>query len=119
MALWIEALESGDYRQGKTVLHNLETDTWCCLGVACKVALDNGLSLEIDSRSFIPSTETFDTAGAYLPLRVQQWLGLDDDWGNGCNPLIAGRAATWWNDQTELNFEGIAWLLRREYLTNV
>ena len=33
---WVEALESGDYKQGKTYLRDSE-DRYCCLGVACEV----------------------------------------------------------------------------------
>lgn len=31
---WIEALESGEYKQGTQLLRNLN-DEYCCLGVAC------------------------------------------------------------------------------------
>lgn len=33
---WIEALESGKYRQTKKALHN--TDGFCCLGVECEIS---------------------------------------------------------------------------------
>lgn len=36
-AKWIKALRSGRYKQGKAELHPTE-DTYCCLGVLCKVA---------------------------------------------------------------------------------
>lgn len=32
---WVEALKSGDFKQGKAVL--LRDDRYCCLGVACEV----------------------------------------------------------------------------------
>ena len=40
---WIEALESGEYKQCKSLLYDPETDGFCCLGVACKL---NGVALE-------------------------------------------------------------------------
>lgn len=36
-AKWVEALRSGDYRQGEGQLHNNDNDTFCCLGVLCVV----------------------------------------------------------------------------------
>jgi hypothetical protein len=37
-AKWIAALRSGEFKQGYTMLHNQKDDTYCCLGVLCKVA---------------------------------------------------------------------------------
>jgi len=39
---WLEALESGEYKQGKNTLVN-SRDGYCCLGVLCKVAELNGI----------------------------------------------------------------------------
>ena len=36
--LWIAALRSGKYKQGRNGLHNLDSQTYCCLGVACEVS---------------------------------------------------------------------------------
>lgn len=38
-ARWIEALLSGDYKQGKGVLRN-NRDEYCCLGVLCDIMSD-------------------------------------------------------------------------------
>lgn len=35
---WINALRSGEYKQGKKMLHNVEENTFCCLGVLCKIS---------------------------------------------------------------------------------
>lgn len=32
---WLTALESGQYMQGNSVLHNTAGNSFCCLGVAC------------------------------------------------------------------------------------
>jgi hypothetical protein len=37
-AKWCAALRSGEYKQGKHVLRNPEDNSYCCLGVAYKVA---------------------------------------------------------------------------------
>lgn len=35
---WLKALRSGKYEQGHGVLHSLEKNNYCCLGVLCKIA---------------------------------------------------------------------------------
>ena len=39
--LWVDALRSGEYKQGKEVLHNIKNNTFCCLGVACEVLMQH------------------------------------------------------------------------------
>lgn len=34
---WIKALRSGEYKQGENQLHNQFDNTYCCLGVACRI----------------------------------------------------------------------------------
>lgn len=41
-AKWVEALRSGEYRQGEGRLYDNATNTFCCLGVLCKIT---GMSL--------------------------------------------------------------------------
>lgn len=44
-AKWVEALRSGNYKQGKELLFKKSNNTYCCLGVACVVAgakIDDG-----------------------------------------------------------------------------
>ena len=79
---WIDALRSGKYVQARNVLHRQtsEGESFCCLGVACKVALDNGLklsvSLERDERGI---AVRYDDTAATLPPAVAGWLGIDSD----------------------------------------
>jgi hypothetical protein len=44
--LWIDALKSGRFRQGKSRLHTVnrlnKTAVYCCLGLACKLANETG-----------------------------------------------------------------------------
>lgn len=35
--MWLDALESGEFVQGKHQLHNTFSNTYCCLGVFCKL----------------------------------------------------------------------------------
>lgn len=86
---WVEALRSGKYKQGRkalTVIENgVEYD--CCLGVACKVAIENGLDLEthIESKDEEDATKTlrFYDVKYYgvLPPKVKDWLGLTTEDG--------------------------------------
>lgn len=34
---WVEALRSGEYKQGRFLLYNEIENAYCCLGVLCKV----------------------------------------------------------------------------------
>jgi hypothetical protein len=57
---WLEALESGKYKQGKVLLGN-EADGYCCLGVLCVVA-----GVEYDERF-----------QAGLPMDFSETVGVD------------------------------------------
>ena len=35
---WVNALRSGEYKQGRVALYNKGYDSFCCLGVLCDVA---------------------------------------------------------------------------------
>ena len=39
-AKWIEALRSGAFNQGRSFLHDLIENTYCCLGVLCEINPD-------------------------------------------------------------------------------
>jgi hypothetical protein len=41
---WIAALRSGKYKQGTGRLEDTTEGTFCCLGVAAKIAVDHGLA---------------------------------------------------------------------------
>lgn len=67
--LWVDALRSGEYKQGKGALQS--GDSFCCLGVACIVAEKHGVPVEkVHGR----------VLGSHLSLQVgvQRWLGLSD-----------------------------------------
>lgn len=72
---WLEALESGEYEQGRTYLHTKENgvEEYCCLGVACEVAQANGIELkvEVENGAFY-----YDGSSAFLPHVVQEWVRL-------------------------------------------
>lgn len=68
---WIKALESGEYKQGRTRLCYKERDgslSFCCLGVACELA---GVEREETGTRI---TYSGDLGSA--PMKVMEWLGL-------------------------------------------
>lgn len=71
-AAWVAALRSGDYKQGKGYLAN--KGQFCCLGVACELAIKDGVKVK---RSDRPSgVKEYDGVTGAMPLPVRQWLGL-------------------------------------------
>jgi hypothetical protein len=91
---WVEALESGAFKQGQGGLAVERGDgsrEYCCLGVACRLAIQ-------DSDDII-----FDRKAGYLPRRVQKWLSVDDS-----NPTIGNHYAAELNDEHGLSFAEIA-----------
>lgn len=64
---WIKALTSGKYKQSEG---HLEFDGgYCCLGVACKVAEENGIKLEYYDKEISGKCLTSQP-------NVKDWLGL-------------------------------------------
>lgn len=117
----VAALRSGNYKQGKKALHNTESDTWCCLGVACDVAIMNGLdleSVEIDGLTrYYPGVEVGHKAweAMTLPQAVKEWYGFED--GNPHLHSEAGNrlSAAEWNDRENATFAEIATLFEQTF----
>ena len=79
-AKWLEALRSGEFKQGQNVLRTAE-DGYCCLGVLCELAVREGVigdpkfqiidgspsasgpSWEYDGLSVYPSDQVYEWAG--------------------------------------------------------
>lgn len=131
--LWVDALRSGNYVQTPGVLHRLHStrDThlvgYCCLGVACSVAIDNGVPIAEDiSDGAIGTFYWVDDGVRYtketeLPVPVMEWLGLKSE-----NPVVdvldaedyadAQVTAIHMNDAEGSTFAEIADALERTYL---
>lgn len=108
---WVEALRSGDYKQGLGMLSNLDEKDirHCCLGVACEVynRRKDVLSVRIDDK---------ETA---LPFKVAKWYGLYED--PPLNDIAADGepvqyTATHWNDEMSATFDQIADMIEATYL---
>jgi hypothetical protein len=83
---WLEALESGEYPQGKLQLRQKrEDDTYeyCCLGVLCDIAAKHGIGHwngkdDIEGIIFVTNSNGFEDV-TILPDAVRDWAGLDDN----------------------------------------
>lgn len=78
--LWVDALRSGDYKQGDGQLRARRTagDEFCCLGVLCELAIKDGVTVTVDRRE---GTDYFLYEGqaGLLPREVIDWAGFDPD----------------------------------------
>ena len=70
--LWVEALRSGEYQQGRNYL--CTESRFCCLGVACDLFIKHERLLNVRTRE--TGVKEFNEEAMGLPCEVQQWLGL-------------------------------------------
>lgn len=92
MLLWIKALKSGRYKQGKYYL--VQGDLHCCLGVCVKVAMENGIkvptissctdeSIFVDGHKWreenniVALPMTYGGFVSSLPQQIRDWLGVN------------------------------------------
>ena len=102
---WIEALESGEYKQCREALWDSINKGFCCLGLACKL---NGVA--VDSYDFV--SERYDqTLGATLETRdVMNKLHLRNEDGESERSDQMSLVAL--NDLEDKTFSEIAAILR-------
>lgn len=110
-AKWVEALRSGEYKQGDTYLKML--DKYCCLGVLCDVyEKETGNILEKDEGGgYKVYEETLENLS-----QVQEWVGLESSEGAfQARESIPAKALTVLNDDySEWDFDKIADLIESE-----
>ena len=120
--LWFKKLEETELKQGKGALCT-RNDEYCCLGIACEVAIENGVHVEkwIDEKYsdnvYMYGKRDNNVNPAYLPLIVKDWLGLKNVCGEPINeqmPLSkVYDSCTMMNDDLELSFKEIAKRLQK------
>lgn len=95
--LWVKALRSGEYKQGKECLKTVD-GKYCCLGVLTDLALKNGVIPEWMGNLILDST-------------VSRWAGLRNrnGWFGGCEDGLS-----YINDKTEEGFGKIADIIEAE-----
>lgn len=87
---WLAALRSGKYKQGALRLR--ASDSYCCLGVLCDIAVKEGVIPEPTAhtnwRGEIYSYDYGDDEHGYinttLPHSVSEWAGLTEE-----NPVVS------------------------------
>ncbi len=113
--LLVDALRSGEFRQGKDALRTRDGERYCCLGVATEVARRNGLSFSEGAPDKFP----WDMTHQVMCVPVARWFGLEVD------PLLEGplshehkvrRSATTWNDELDASFDDIANMFENTYI---
>lgn len=75
---WIAALESGEYEQGQGSLR--KDGKFCCLGVLCEVAIQEGVEVTVTHNSEIDKYY-YEGNGAVLPETVLDWADMYSVWG--------------------------------------
>ncbi len=129
MKLWVEALRSGEYKQGRGALCTVvEIDDThpvghCCLGVACEVAIKAGVPLEKrvlnDSYRIADYRHGDGSSLGRLPPVVSSWLGLEGRRDPTLKSAINGiEGATTWNDTHGATFADIADMIEYTFLNN-
>lgn len=127
MRLWVQALRSGEYIQGNGHLAHYQNGQLrhCCLGVACRVAIANGIPVATEEQYYAATDMQkilFDGHDAFLPSAVTQWLGVQDVYDD--NVMLTdhdssfGRkiSASEANDVYHWDFARIADTIERDYL---
>lgn len=110
---WIEALESGNYKQGKSVLHQ-ENGAMCCLGVAAHIFAEENRPEKI-----VPRLVEGEAKGCYYyqgeateaPMYVMETIALMDPIANSSNRLLPPLVVL--NDDKDWSFAQIAQHLRK------
>lgn len=97
---WIEALESGKYRQGLGVLvkdYGTPKARYCCLGMACQVIVDNKVRK-------LNLKEYSDESRGLLDASIAKLIGIDEGGGFRTPVIHRGR---YYDSLVELNDGGV------------
>ena len=101
--IWIEALRSGEYEQGRYCLENIEGQ-FCCLGVLSHIAWKNGICERSFTNNYMIK---YDDSKGFLPPSVMKWAGLKER-----SPIIKEKTLSLYND-SESSFSEIADLIEK------
>lgn len=114
----VDALRSGEFIQGFNKLEYVRDGVTknCCLGVACRVAMQNGVDLRTHQSIFDSRITAFDDEIAGLPKAVLNWLGINDEFLRLDKPSGQRTNAMRLNDTHRWSFDQIADLIEGNYL---
>lgn len=105
---WVDTLRAGIYKQGKGYLK--VEDTYCCLGVACELAIKDGIPVNVKTGTNSNGNNITYFCGEkfYLPEVVRNWLGLKDKTGNWTHGQNVDANVAHMNDEERKSFTEIA-----------
>lgn len=113
--LWVNELETTDRAQGTHYLRR--DDSYCCLGIACEVAIANGVNVEVTKAN---NVYHYDGIVDIMPPEVADWYGLNRNPLIGIEPdgcdCCTGISAIRVNDELGWNFKQIADGLKARHL---
>ena len=89
-AKWVEALRSGNYKQGTNYLNNRDENTFCCLGVLCEInsykgiqkspiMINNGDKPALATSFRVSDDDEKESSIFYLTKKARDYFGLDKD----------------------------------------
>lgn len=122
---WLEALRSGEYKQGKRTLRRIEADggySYCCLGVLCDLAVKEGVieppkvaGTRTEYGNFEANLSEWGSTGA-LPSKVVEWAFTKKEVKRHgkvelTDPRPGNVYLSAWNDQRDADFPTIADLI--------
>lgn len=108
MKKWVKALRSGEYKQGKDVLHDKE-NKFCCLGVLCSLANKENICELTDN---IYGSYYYDDKTGTLPDSVIKWSGMQTPTGKR---LGKRKELIELNDFNKYSFKRLANIIEKEY----
>lgn len=127
---WAEALESGEYVQGRATLTYVSPDglkQYCCLGVLCELAVKAGVPINVETHRVADEVASAHTINEYGWSSDGAVVLYDDDWNFGPDAVYdyvglrnstfddnSPRAFAYANDQGE-SFASIAAAIRNRY----
>lgn len=125
-ALWVTALRSGEYEQGKGLLHEESPGIhrYCCLGVLCDLAVAEGkvttaqgwLNYDLDGAV---RTVSYDYGSnrdnGVLPSEVMEWAGLNNSVGLLDEHIDYHQSLVSLNDAAGYTFNRIADVIEEQF----
>ena len=102
---WINALRSGEYKQGTGALKN-SNDAFCCLGVLCDIHAKETDTRWVDAEEGWLSNYLGNDGS--LPDEVIEWADLE-----GMDPVICFHFISTYNDKKGYSFDQLADLIEK------
>jgi hypothetical protein len=78
--LWVEALRSGEFKQGTGELKNSD-NAYCCLGVLCEIYSKEMKRMKKKAPKFEEDNSYLNKQGV-LPEEVMKWSGMNSEEGS-------------------------------------